>query len=75
MTGSGRGTAQPSGVWGQTARCPPRLVAGFSPGVGCPHSQLFAVQHSGYLQSLPSYVQSCPQEHASTTLAVGSHRR
>lgn len=77
MMGRGRG------VWGQrgreragrTARCPPQLLAASSPGVCCFHSQLFAVQHSGYLQSLPTYLQPCPQEHATTTPAVRSQRR
>lgn len=57
---------------GRSARCPPQLFAASSPGICCSHSQLFAVQHSSYLQSLPTYLQSYPHGYTSNTPAVQS---
>lgn len=52
-----------------------QLFAASSPVVCHSYSQLFAVQHSIYLQSLPTYLQPYPQECAITTPAVCSHHR
>lgn len=46
-----------------------------SPLVCRSHSQLFAVQPSSYLQSLPTYLQPYPQECAITTPAARRHHR
>lgn len=55
--------------------CSSQLFAASSPVVCRSYSQLFAVQHSSYLQSLPTYLQPYPQECVITTPAVRSHHR
>lgn len=86
----GRGTPVADRVWGQCGErekavpthirasiccSAPQLFAASSPVVCHSYSQLFAVQHTSYLQLPPTYLQPYPQECAITTPAVCSHHR